>query len=64
MMKEGKHQGIGKKPPEAHNTQGWFGFIIKPIFLYGDTDKQDTHQRQHYTRGRVKTWRIVKSING
>jgi hypothetical protein len=39
MMKKGKHQRIGKKPPETHNAKGRFGLIIKTFFLYGYADE-------------------------
>jgi len=63
-MDKGEEKDIGKKPPETHNAQRGFGFVIKAFFLYGDADEQYAHQGEYHTGSRMQAGRIVKRIDG
>ena len=63
-MNKCKNGCIREKPPETHNAQGWFGFVIKTFFLYRDADEKNSHECQQHTSRRVEARRAVKRIDG
>jgi len=55
---------ISKEPPEAHNAQRWFWFIVKTFFLYRNADEQYAYESQKHTSGCMQARSIVKSVDG